>query len=136
MIIRHQAKTTLPATTFTAGQRTCNGRGNEWHVASRGRNTLRKYFLVLLIIADRPYDFHTHETESIYVLTHDSIGLGEDGPTHQPVEHLSALRSMQTANVYRPADAMETLECWEMHSDQSNAVYHCPLTSKLAVSPS
>ncbi|GIR53372.1 MAG: hypothetical protein CM15mP62_08430 [Rhodospirillaceae bacterium] len=49
----------------------------------------------------------------IYVMTHDSIGLGEDGPTHQPVEHLSALRSIPNLNVYRPADAVETLECWE-----------------------
>tara|TARA_Y100000589_G_scaffold103592_1_gene97904 strand:- start:1750 stop:2376 length:627 start_codon:yes stop_codon:yes gene_type:complete len=46
-------------------------------------------------------------------MTHDSIGLGEDGPTHQPVEHLSALRSIPNLNVYRPADAVETLECWE-----------------------
>lgn len=49
----------------------------------------------------------------VYVMTHDSIGLGEDGPTHQPVEHLSALRSIPNLNVYRPADAVETLECWE-----------------------
>ena len=50
----------------------------------------------------------------IYVLTHDSIGLGEDGPTHQPVEHLAALRAMPNVNVFRPADAMETAECWEL----------------------
>ncbi|MGJ0427148.1 transketolase [Methylocystis sp.] len=50
----------------------------------------------------------------IYVLTHDSIGLGEDGPTHQPVEHLAALRAMPNLNVFRPADAIETAECWEL----------------------
>ena len=50
----------------------------------------------------------------IYVMTHDSIGLGEDGPTHQPVEHLMALRAMPRINVFRPADAVETAECWEL----------------------
>jgi len=50
----------------------------------------------------------------IYVMTHDSIGLGEDGPTHQPVEHLAALRSIPNLNVLRPADAVETLECWQL----------------------
>ena len=48
----------------------------------------------------------------IYVLTHDSIGVGEDGPTHQPVEHLAALRSMPNFNVFRPADAKETAAGW------------------------
>jgi transketolase len=48
------------------------------------------------------------------VLTHDSIGLGEDGPTHQPVEHLSALRAIPNLNVFRPADGIETAECWEL----------------------
>jgi transketolase len=47
-------------------------------------------------------------------MTHDSIGLGEDGPTHQPVEHLAALRAMPNMRVLRPADAIETLECWQM----------------------
>ncbi len=51
---------------------------------------------------------------TVYVLTHDSIGLGEDGPTHQPVEHMAALRAMPNLYVFRPADAMETAECWEM----------------------
>jgi transketolase len=50
----------------------------------------------------------------IHVLTHDSIGLGEDGPTHQPVEHLASLRAMPNVHVYRPADTMETAECWEL----------------------
>jgi len=48
----------------------------------------------------------------IYVMTHDSIGLGEDGPTHQPVEHLQSLRLIPNLAVYRPADAVETAECW------------------------
>ena len=50
----------------------------------------------------------------IYVMTHDSIGLGEDGPTHQPVEHLAALRAIPDLRVFRPADAVETAECWEL----------------------
>ncbi len=50
----------------------------------------------------------------ILVLTHDSIGLGEDGPTHQPVEHLAALRAMPNLHVFRPADAVETAECWAL----------------------
>jgi transketolase len=50
----------------------------------------------------------------VYVLTHDSIGLGEDGPTHQPVEHLASLRAMPNLHVYRPADTLETAECWEL----------------------
>ncbi len=50
----------------------------------------------------------------IHVLTHDSIGLGEDGPTHQPVEHLASLRAMPNVHVFRPADALETAECWEL----------------------
>ncbi len=50
----------------------------------------------------------------IYVMTHDSIGVGEDGPTHQPVEHLASLRSIPNLYVFRPADAVEVLECWEM----------------------
>jgi len=53
-------------------------------------------------------------TRAIHVLTHDSIGLGEDGPTHQPVEILASLRCMPNTFVFRPADAMETAECWEM----------------------
>ncbi|HSE79832.1 MAG TPA: transketolase [Alphaproteobacteria bacterium] len=49
----------------------------------------------------------------IFVMTHDSIGLGEDGPTHQPIEHLASLRAMPNLQVMRPADAIETLECWQ-----------------------
>ena len=50
----------------------------------------------------------------IYVLTHDSIGQGEDGPTHQPIEHLQSLRAMPNLHVFRPADAIETAECWQL----------------------
>ena len=50
----------------------------------------------------------------VYVMTHDSIGLGEDGPTHQPVEHLAALRAIPNLRVFRPADAVETAECWQL----------------------
>ncbi|PIO97972.1 transketolase [Pleomorphomonas carboxyditropha] len=51
---------------------------------------------------------------TIYVMTHDSIGLGEDGPTHQPVEHLASLRALPRLLVFRPADVVETLECWDV----------------------
>jgi transketolase len=51
---------------------------------------------------------------AIHVMTHDSIGLGEDGPTHQPVEHLAALRAMPNLRVFRPGDAVETVECWQL----------------------
>ena len=57
----------------------------------------------------------------IYVMSHDSIGLGEDGPTHQPVEQLSHLRSVPNLNVLRPADTMETLECWEIALKNSSS---------------
>ncbi|QWG17788.1 transketolase [Bradyrhizobium sediminis] len=50
----------------------------------------------------------------VYVMTHDSIGLGEDGPTHQPVEHLAALRAIPNMRVFRPCDAIEVAECWEL----------------------
>ena len=54
------------------------------------------------------------ELRVIYVMTHDSIGLGEDGPTHQPIEHLASLRAMPNLLLFRPADAVETVECWEL----------------------
>ncbi|OYX00302.1 MAG: transketolase [Rhizobiales bacterium 32-66-8] len=57
----------------------------------------------------------------IYVMTHDSIGLGEDGPTHQPVEHLSALRAIPNLLVFRPADAVETAECWQLAMESTTA---------------
>jgi transketolase len=56
----------------------------------------------------------------IYVMTHDSIGLGEDGPTHQPVEHLMSLRAMPNVAVFRPADAVETAECWALALKRKN----------------
>src|SRR5262249_26063102 len=54
------------------------------------------------------------EQRVIHVMTHDSIGLGEDGPTHQPVEHLAALRAIPDLHVYRPCDSVETVECWQL----------------------
>jgi transketolase len=53
-------------------------------------------------------------TGVVYIMTHDSIGLGEDGPTHQPVEHLAALRAIPNMRVFRPGDAVEVAECWEL----------------------
>ena len=55
----------------------------------------------------------------IYVMTHDSVGLGEDGPTHQPIEHLQSLRAIPGLEVYRPADALETAECWALALESS-----------------
>jgi len=60
------------------------------------------------------------EQRVIYVMTHDSIGLGEDGPTHQPVEHLMSLRVMPNIDVYRPCDVIETAECWELSLQKSD----------------
>ncbi len=57
----------------------------------------------------------------IYVFTHDSIGLGEDGPTHQPIEQLTSLRSIPNLNVFRPADLIETFECWQKALQSENA---------------
>jgi transketolase len=51
-------------------------------------------------------------------MTHDSIGLGEDGPTHQPVEHVASLRAIPNLLVFRPADAVETAECWKIALEQ------------------
>jgi len=56
----------------------------------------------------------------IHVMTHDSIGLGEDGPTHQPVEHLAALRAIPNLKVFRPCDAVETIECWQLALESDN----------------
>jgi transketolase len=57
----------------------------------------------------------------IYVFTHDSIGLGEDGPTHQPIEQLTSLRSVPNLNVFRPADLIETFECWQLAIENKNS---------------
>ena len=56
----------------------------------------------------------------IYVFTHDSIGLGEDGPTHQPIEQLTSLRSIPNLNVFRPSDLIETFECWQLAIENKN----------------
>jgi transketolase len=56
----------------------------------------------------------------VHVMTHDSIGLGEDGPTHQPVEHLAALRAIPNLKVFRPCDTVETIECWQLALENNN----------------
>ena len=70
----------------------------------------------------------------IYVLTHDSIGLGEDGPTHQPIEQLTSLRSIPNLNVFRPADLIETFECWQLAIENKNSPSVIALTRQ-AVNP-
>ena len=65
---------------------------------------------------------------TIFVMTHDSIGLGEDGPTHQPVEHLAALRAIPNHLVFRPADATEAAECWQIALETKNAPSTLALT--------
>ena len=57
----------------------------------------------------------------IYIFTHDSIGLGEDGPTHQPIEQLTSLRSIPNLNVFRPSDLIETFECWQLALESKNS---------------
>jgi transketolase len=71
------------------------------------------------------------EQRVIYVMTHDSIGLGEDGPTHQPIEQLSGLRSIPNLNVFRPADRMETIECWELSLKNSKTPSVLSLTRQI-----
>ncbi len=70
----------------------------------------------------------------IYVFTHDSIGLGEDGPTHQPIEQLTSLRSIPNLNVFRPSDLIETFECWQLAIENKNSPSVIALTRQ-AISP-
>ncbi len=70
----------------------------------------------------------------IYIFSHDSIGVGEDGPTHQPVEHLASLRAMPNLNVLRPADAIETVECWEIALQATSTPSVLALTRDAVVS--
>ncbi len=70
----------------------------------------------------------------IYVFTHDSIGLGEDGPTHQPIEQLTSLRSIPNLNVFRPADFIETFECWQKALESENSPSVIALTRQ-AINP-
>ncbi len=70
----------------------------------------------------------------IYVFTHDSIGLGEDGPTHQPIEQLTSLRSIPNLNVFRPADLIETFECWQKALESENSPSVIALTRQ-AINP-
>ena len=66
----------------------------------------------------------------IYVFTHDSIGLGEDGPTHQPIEQLTSLRSIPNLNVFRPSDTIETFECWQLALESKDTPSVIALTDK------
>ena len=68
------------------------------------------------------------QSRVVHVLTHDSIGLGEDGPTHQPVEHMAALRSIPNLYTFRPADGVETIECWQAALEQSKSPSAMALT--------
>src|SRR3546814_13618517 len=68
------------------------------------------------------------QIRAIHVLTHDSIGLGEDGPTHQPVEHVMSLRMIPNLDVYRPADIVETAECWALALKDADGPSVLPLT--------
>ncbi len=70
----------------------------------------------------------------IYVFTHDSIGLGEDGPTHQPIEQLTSLRSIPNLNVFRPSDTIETFECWQLALESKNTPSVIALTRQ-GISP-
>ena len=70
----------------------------------------------------------------IYVFTHDSIGLGEDGPTHQPVEQLTSLRSIPNLYVFRPTDLIETFECWQLALESKNTPSVIALTRQ-AIKP-
>ncbi len=70
----------------------------------------------------------------IYVFSHDSIGLGEDGPTHQPIEQLASLRAIPNLNVYRPADLIETFECWQLAIENKNSPSAIALTRQ-AIKP-
>ena len=72
--------------------------------------------------------------KNIYVFTHDSIGLGEDGPTHQPIEQLTSLRSIPNLNVFRPADFIETFECWQKALESKNTPSVIALTRQ-AITP-
>src|SRR5260370_33104854 len=60
-------------------------------------------------------------TSVVFIMTHDSIALGEDGPPHQPVEHLAALRAIPNLYVFRPCDAVETIECWQLALENPRA---------------
>ena len=84
--------------------------GRAWRADPLHRHVLRLHRLHAAGDSHRRH----HAPRVIHVLTHDSIGLGEDGPTHQPVEHLASLRAMPNLHVLRPADTMETAECWEL----------------------
>jgi hypothetical protein len=100
--------------------RTRHGGGDERYRAAWRLHSLWRHLPgVLRLRARRHAPVGADGQRVIYVLTHDSIGLGEDGPTHQPVEHLAMLRATPNMNVFRPADIIETAECWELALDRT-----------------
>ena len=97
-----------------------HGGRDERHGAARRRDSLWRHLpgLLRLLPQRDPHVGDPARRASIYVLTHDRIGLGEDGPTHQPVEHVMSLRAIPNLLVFRPADAIETAECWALALEQ------------------
>ena len=92
-----------------------HGGGHERHGAARGRPARRRDLLLLLRLhAPVGPPGRADGTHVIYSWTHDSVGLGEDGPTHQPIEHLASLRAMPGLSLVRPADANETAQAWRL----------------------
>jgi transketolase len=92
-----------------------HGRRDERHGAARRRHSLWRHLPGLLgLLPQRDPPVRAPAAAVVYVMTHDSIGLGEDGPTHQPVEHVMSLRMIPNLEVFRPCDAIETAECWAL----------------------
>ena len=83
----------------------------------------RSSTLLRLLQARYPACGICRRAHSIFVFTHDSIGLGEDGPTHQPIEHLMMLRAVPDLTDYRPADANETAACWRLALERNGACF-------------
>ena len=92
-----------------------HGGGDERHRAARRLHSLRRHLSLTFSDYSRPAIrlAALMGIRVIHVMTHDSIGLGEDGPTHQPVEHLASLRAIPNLLVFRPGDAVETAEAWD-----------------------
>jgi transketolase len=92
-----------------------HGRRDERHGAARRRHSLWRHLPHLLRLLPPAIRLSAlQQARVVYVMTHDSIGLGEDGPTHQPIEQLQSLRAMPNLHVFRPCDLVETAECWAL----------------------
>ena len=95
--------------------------GNEWNIRSWWIYFYGGTFLIFSDYCKNAIRLSAMmKRKIIYVLTHDSIGLGEDGPTHQPIEQLAGLRAIPNLNVFRPCDAIETFESWELALNSEN----------------